>query len=303
MRKKKKKVMLELQMRSAEHQRRHEALRQDQLRKQQLVDAQVAQKLKKADENLERISEERRVQLEHQAELMRIKTEIGERRLEQKERMQMYEKQKQIQRIWQDDERLGLKAAALELLQEERKEMHIQLKRDREIVGDLVDEFNREGTLHKSLQAHAAKGPLPKQVKYLLHRGNVKVAKGDMDLEEGGKNPAASRISRNTEVSGVVETGQYCYFKLLITNPRASIKISLKSKSGDPDLVVGNSSCPKPTKENTVWKKAGFGDDKITINFFDESFQLGWFYVGVYGAGRLTSEFSLTASWKEAHEM
>ena len=26
------------------------------------------------------------------------------------------------------------------------------------------------------------------------------VAKGDMDLEEGGKNPAASRISRNTEV-------------------------------------------------------------------------------------------------------
>ena len=29
------------QMRSAEHQRRHEALRQDQLRKQQLVDAQV----------------------------------------------------------------------------------------------------------------------------------------------------------------------------------------------------------------------------------------------------------------------
>jgi len=27
----------------------------------------------------------------------------------------MYEKQKQIQRIWQDDERLGLKAAALEV--------------------------------------------------------------------------------------------------------------------------------------------------------------------------------------------
>ncbi len=42
------------------------------------------------------------------------------------------------------------------------------------------------------------------------------------------------------QVSGVVETGQYVYFKALITNPRASIKILLKSKSGDPDLV------PKP---------------------------------------------------------
>jgi uncharacterized membrane protein (DUF106 family) len=40
---------------------------------------QVAQKLKKADENLERISEERRVQLEHQAELMRYPMRLLQR--------------------------------------------------------------------------------------------------------------------------------------------------------------------------------------------------------------------------------
>ena len=39
------------------------------------------------------------------------------------------------------------------------------MSRERQIVDDLIDEFNREGTLHKSLQAHALKGPLPKQVR------------------------------------------------------------------------------------------------------------------------------------------
>jgi hypothetical protein len=53
------------------------------------------------------------------------------------------------------------------------------------------------------LQAHAAKGPLPKQVEYLLHRGGVSVVKGDTDAgtgEDSGKNQLASRISRNAEV-------------------------------------------------------------------------------------------------------
>ena len=55
-------------------------------------------------------------------------------------------------------------ASAQEVVQLERKELKIQLTRDRQIVDDLIDEFNREGSLHKSLQFHAARGPLPKQV-------------------------------------------------------------------------------------------------------------------------------------------
>ena len=73
----------------------------------------------------------------------------------------------------------------------------------------------------------------------------------------------------------------------------------MQGKSGDPDLMVGNSMCPFPTKDSCIWKKAGFGDDKITIHYFDENFQLGWFYIGVYGAGRLKSEFTLSVSWKD----
>ena len=54
-----------------------------------------------------------------------------------------------------------------------------------------------------------------------------------------------------------------------------------------------------------IWSIPVFGltgDDKITIHYFDEKFQLGWFYVGVYGAGRLKSEFTLSVCWQDPHD-
>jgi hypothetical protein len=51
------------------------------------------------------------------------------------------------------------------VVQLERKELKIDLARQRRIIGDLVDEFNREGTFDKCLTAHAAQGPLPPQVR------------------------------------------------------------------------------------------------------------------------------------------
>jgi len=301
---KKKKTMLELHMRSAEHQRRHESMMQQHQREQQEGRKEVQLKLQNANDNLEIIAEKRRVQLAQQSELAHIKSLIANRRIEQRERVKMYHQHNQLQRIWQDDERLDLIASAQEVVQLERKELKIQISRERQIVDDLIDEFNREGTLHKSLQAHALKGPLPKQVRYLLKRGNVAVLKeGDFDADSfANKNKDASALARNTEVAGVVESGKYVYFRFVVHNPRASIKIVLKGKSGDPDLVVGNSTCAIPTKQTYTWKKSGFGDDKITINYFDENFQLGCFYIGVFGAGRLVSEFVLSASWKEASD-
>jgi len=184
--------------------------------------------------------------------------------------------------------------------------------------------------------------PLRPKVRHLLDKASVKVVKGDMDTDGdsgGGKNHEAARLARNSTTPGAVTSGNYVYYKVLVNNPRASIKIHLKvggdvgieradrpamggaprcclrlasalesdeagdvlvqGKSGDPDLMVGNSTCPFPTKESCTWKKAGFGDDKITIHYFDENFQLGWFYIGVYGAGRLRSEFTLSVGWKD----
>ena len=43
-----------------------------------------------------------------------------------------------------------------------------------------------------------------------------------------------------------------------------------------------------------------FGDYKLTVNYFDENFRLGWIYIGgVHGAGRLVS---LSAAWKDPND-
>lgn len=297
-----KKKMLELEQRSAEHHRRHESLQTEKKRLQEESFRGMMQKLEQADANQKRLAELKMHEAGERSELFRIKTEIAARRNQNSKRIEMYEHLKQLQRSGQDDERLEMMASAQEVVKLERKDLKIQLARDRQIVDDLIDEFNREGTLHKSLQFHAARGPLPKQVRHLLDKASIKVVKGDMDTDGdagGGKNHDATRIARNTTTPGSVGCGKYVYYKVLVNNPRASIKIHLKGKSGDPDLMVGNSACPHPTKESCTWKKAGFGDDKITIHYFDENFQLGWFYIAVYGAGRLKSEFTLSVHWKD----
>lgn len=55
--------------------------------------------------------------------------------------------------------------------------------------------------------------------------------------------------------------------------------------------------CPEPTKSACTWCKAGFGDDKLTVYYFDRRFAPGYIYVGVYGA--TDSEFSIKSWWKE----
>eukprot|EP00960_Hanusia_phi_P022354 661494-Hanusia_phi.AAC.1 len=95
----------------------------------------------------------------------------------------------------------------------------------------------------------------------------------------------ARKINRNSQVAGELAAGKFEYFKILVNYPRASVKIQLRSKRGDPDLFVGNANCPIPDKKNFTWRKTGFGDDRLVIHFFDEEFILGWMYIGVYAAG------------------
>ena len=52
-------------------------------------------------------------------------------------------------------------------------------------------------------------------------------------------------------------------------NVKERINIVCKQLEGDPDLFVGNHTCPFPTRDACIWKKADHGDDKITIHSFD----------------------------------
>jgi hypothetical protein len=47
----------------------------------------------------------------------------------------------------------------------------------------------------------------------------------------------------DAQVEGRVESGKYVYYKILVKNPRVSIKIHLKGKTGDPDLVCRYLRC------------------------------------------------------------
>ena len=82
-----------------------------------------------------------------------------------------------------------------------------------------------------------------------------------------------------------------------MNNPTAVVRIKLQSLYGDPDLYVGNFEKPFPRKERDcwTWSKAEFGDDSLSIFFFDRKFVPGYMYIGVYGATR--AGFSIKVSW------
>ena len=130
------------------------------------------------------------------------------------------------------------------------------------------------------------------------------------------KNEDATALIRGITVRGTVKENGYEYYKFKILNTRAVIKIKLTAVAGDPDLYVGNYTCPYPIKVrtdapcntlfllpkqwlqgNATWSKAGFGDDSLSIYFFDSNFAPGWYYVGVHGA--VASGYTLRVSWKE----
>ena len=69
----------------------------------------------------------------------------------------------------------------------------------------------------------------------MLDKASVKVVKGDMDTDGdsgGGKNHEAAPLARNSTTPGAVASGNYVYYKVLVNNPRASIKIHLKVGGG-----------------------------------------------------------------------
>ena len=70
----------------------------------------------------------------------------------------------------------------------------------------------------------------------------------ERDKEQEDKNKGARRINRNGQYAGTLEAGRFEYFKVQVNYPRASVKIQLRSKRGDPDLFIGNANCPYPDK-------------------------------------------------------
>jgi hypothetical protein len=95
--------------------------------------------------------------------------------------------------------------------------------------------------------------------------------------------------------------GEYDDYRLWIPAEmcRCTLRLQLKAQRGDTDLYVGNGDCPQPRlpASRHTWHKAGFGDDKLLINYFDPAFSFGWCYVSVYAASSIDGvcEYSVAA--------
>lgn len=96
-----------------------------------------------------------------------------------------------------------------------------------------------------------------------------------------------------------VEHGDYVYFKIKVDDA-SQILFSIKSFEGRAEMYVGNHGCPDPCKESHTWSKAGH--DKITVFHLDRSFNLGYYYIGVYGQGQGRTIFTICSSWSVTHE-
>jgi len=87
----------------------------------------------------------------------------------------------------------------------------------------------------------------------------------------------------HTHIQGGVDHGEYVHFKVCVDDA-TQVLFSIKSLMGRAEMYIGNHENPFPSKENHTWSKVGH--DKLTVFHLDRSFNLGYYYVGVYGQGQ-----------------
>lgn len=124
--------------------------------------------------------------------------------------------------------------------------------------------------------------------------------------------PSANTVTRILLQDGVpmrdlVGPRGYEYFKIKVVDPAQDLSISVTPFSGDPDLFVGTSANPHPSKNNHTWAARGFGADTLTLQASDmgkyctpkPARGLGCdYFVGVYGW--TNTSFSILATTRKA---
>ena len=163
----------------------------------------------------------------------------------------------------------------------------------------------KHGLLKEAKEEFAWKGkfvniPPPLQDFKLIQNFNapkIPVYLEDLDEE-------AVELQAGETREGTVEQARYHDYKFFVSSeiPRCSVRICLKAISGDPDVYVGNGACRRPRKEEEkyTWHKSDWGDDKMVLYYWEETFSLGWLYISVRGSrmggdGRCDYELSVDA--------
>eukprot|EP00292_Cryptomonas_paramecium_P010728 CAMPEP_0113702870 /NCGR_PEP_ID=MMETSP0038_2-20120614/25481_1 /TAXON_ID=2898 /ORGANISM="Cryptomonas paramecium" /LENGTH=333 /DNA_ID=CAMNT_0000627143 /DNA_START=1 /DNA_END=999 /DNA_ORIENTATION=- /assembly_acc=CAM_ASM_000170 len=290
-------VAAERRARQAQHDKRMQRhVEAERLRKEE-EHVVMERKMEQADKNLQELMERNTKKVVVNQDLHHVRNEIFKRKKERLEASRFFWESKRRERFEREQQMDDLLNNGRRLVREHRVEQAALRAYDREIIADLVSEFERDGTFERSLAKHTGSAErLPRLLQVLFAGSDL----ADLDGEAGeDKNRLATQMPLDQPVEGMVQAGATKYYKLRCTSSRASIFLQLRRRGGgDPDLFVGNSKNPNPTNECCDWHSSGFGGDKIVIHYFDRHYVRGWFYIGVYGASKLPAEFSLTASIK-----
>jgi len=255
-------------------------------RDEELKKAMIAEKRKYHDKLFLERQHERQAQIEEQNEIARLKQESKQYAVLRKQRMRQFHREQLKAKV----EREKAKAAAIKAQQEELKEVRTIQKKQLHI-----DKQKLEGALKMFMKSGVWKRPKGVEVP----KDSLLGGERDEELVEASlqdKNPEARLCEAGEVVKGTVLKDSIVYYKIYVKEEKPVIKIKLTSHDGDPDLYVGNGLCPFPKQKNSTWSKAGFGDDKVSIYYFDSKWSQGFVYIGVFGA--TDSEFSVKSVWK-----
>ena len=243
--------------------------------------ARIQRKQKEADAAKKRIEEKRQ---EHNMILkatLQTKQHLRDEQRHQNERKEEYERKILRDKIARESERLDKdKNEKAELLAMRRK-LWAQKKLESDLFERAAVNFRKTGVLKK-----------PPGIRTLGSFDELiekEVVEDFNDL-----NPHAEHVQKNTTTKRLVESGEYAYFKICV-DQASQILFTIKSHEGRAEMYIGNHETPFPTKEKHNFSKVGH--DKVTVFHLDRAFNLGYYYIGVYGQGLGHSVFSFSPSW------
>eukprot|EP00293_Proteomonas_sulcata_P005028 CAMPEP_0184328152 /NCGR_PEP_ID=MMETSP1049-20130417/143471_1 /TAXON_ID=77928 /ORGANISM="Proteomonas sulcata, Strain CCMP704" /LENGTH=391 /DNA_ID=CAMNT_0026650447 /DNA_START=87 /DNA_END=1262 /DNA_ORIENTATION=+ len=141
----------------------------------------------------------------------------------------------------------------------------------------------KKTTFMKAIQYFKDKGHFPEQEEMEVIGDFVNLDPAYIPEVEEDLNPQALLLQDGEIVSDEVARGETKFYKYKHEFTTGSLNVVLKTQEGDPDLYIGNHTCPNPSLEHHTWSNTVRGDDSITIHYFDPNFIVGFYYIGVLG--------------------
>jgi len=98
--------------------------------------------------------------------------------------------------------------------------------------------------------------------------------------------PKTMPLDPNSWASGALDLRDKAAFKLFVPRDvgQCSLVVELRVSAGDADLFLGNGELAAPDRKNFHWAATGWGNNKITVHFFDPKFNLGFYYLTLEGS-------------------